>query len=418
MGAGHQQRDLRGLAVGGMAFLSKHASDRATKPWMVVPSSDPSIASTLTVPMSLSRSARMGVVMAGGHGERFWPLSTPDRPKQLLHLTDSGRSMLDDTVMRIEPLVEAVFVSTTVPLARSIERSGSVSAGRVLGEPARRSTLGALVWTVANLVAQGHSNATVAVVTADHAIGDDAKFQQAAEAALEVAETVGGLVTLGIRPTRPETGYGYIEFEVHTGFAAGNGSRVFRSQAFKEKPDAVTASVYMGSGHHLWNSGMFFFTVPEFLSELLLAAPESHRITLDVIESLLASDHARAAEEFTKLPDLSIDYALLERAEKVHVIPVDFPWDDVGAWDSLERTMASDESGNVTKGRAFTLDVSSCIVVNDDPDRAVALIGLENLVVVNTPQAVLVCNKAQTQRVKQLVAMIAKAEEDDTDHPT
>ncbi len=360
----------------------------------------------------MSRSARMGVVMAGGHGERFWPLSRPDRPKQLLHLTDSGRSMLDETVRRLEPLVDQVFVSTTVPLTRSIEESGAVPADRVLGEPARRSTLGALTWVIANLAALDHSEATVAVVTADHAIGDDIKFREAAEAAMDVAESVGGLVTLGIRPTRPETGYGYIEFEVHTGFDLTNGLMAYRSQSFREKPDAVTASVYMGSGHHLWNSGMFFFTVPEFLRELSIAGPESYAITLSVIQALKAGDLPKANEEFARLHDLSIDYALLERAEKVHVIPVEFPWDDVGAWDSLERTMAADERGNVTKGRAFTLDVSSCIVVNDDPDRAVALIGLENVVVVNTPHAVLVCDKGQTQRVKQLVAMMAKAEEE------
>src|SRR5579862_867405 len=152
-----------------------------------------------------SRPARLGVIMAGGHGERFWPLSRPERPKQLLHLTDSGGSMLDEAVARIKPLVDGVYVSTSIPLAAAIGETGVVPDDHLLGEPARRSTLGALVWTVANLVAMDLADATVAVVTADHAIGDDEEFRLVARSAMQVAETVGGLVTLGIRPTRAET---------------------------------------------------------------------------------------------------------------------------------------------------------------------------------------------------------------------
>jgi mannose-1-phosphate guanylyltransferase len=346
--------------------------------------------------------------MAGGHGERFWPLSRPDRPKQLLKLTDSGRSMLEESVRRIEPLVSDVFVSTSVLLAQAIVPTELVRAGNVLGEPARRSTLGALAWTVASLIGRGLENATVAVVTADHAIGDDERFRTAASAALEVAESTHGLVTLGIRPTRAETGYGYIEIDPENAMELSGGHRAHRSKAFKEKPDEVTAALYLASGRHLWNGGMFFFTVQGFLREMELAAPAEYDIVRRMADALLANDPDKAAGVFLHLSDTSIDYALLERAKNVYAVPVDFPWDDVGAWDSLERTKPMDESGNVTWGPAFILDVSSCIVVNDDPERTVALVGVENLVVVNTPVAVLVCHKAHAQRVKQLVQLMGK----------
>jgi mannose-1-phosphate guanylyltransferase/mannose-6-phosphate isomerase len=319
--------------------------------------------------------------------------------------------MLYDAVHRLEQAVDELVISTSGILTQAITQAGVVDPKNVFGEPARRGTLGALVWTVASLIARGHDEATVAVVTADHAIGDEERFRTAATAAMHVAETVGGIVTLGIRPTRPETGYGYIEMEIHTAFQAPGNVTAYRSQAFREKPNAVIAAFYLESGHHLWNSGMFFFCIPEFLREMQTAAPEAHARTLSIVEALKAGDLNQASAEFLKLPDLSVDYAVLEKAEMLHVIPVDFPWDDVGAWDSLDRTMAPDELGNVTKGESHFIDVNSCIVVNDGSERVVALLGLKNLVVVSTAEAVLVCDKAQTQRVKELVALMAKAEE-------
>lgn len=346
--------------------------------------------------------------MAGGHGERFWPLSRPDRPKQLLKLTDSGRSMLEESVRRIEPLVQDVFVSTSEGLAQAIAPTRLVPPDHVLGEPARRSTLGAMAWTVAGLVGRGCEDATVAVVTADHAIGDDERFRTAASAAMEVAERTGGLVTLGIKPTRAETGYGYIEFDPDVPLELEGGLMAHRSKAFREKPDEVTAATYLASGRHLWNGGMLFFTVRGFFEELRAAAPAEHDIVRRMADALLVGDAEKAAGIFLHLPNTSIDYALLEPAANVYVVPVDFPWDDVGAWDSLERTKPVDENGNVTWGPAVLMDVSSSIVVNDDPDRTVALIGVDNVVVVNTPGALLVCHKSRAQQVKELVQLIGK----------
>ncbi|HWD39340.1 MAG TPA: sugar phosphate nucleotidyltransferase [Fimbriimonas sp.] len=357
--------------------------------------------------MDSLKPTRLGVVMAGGYGERFWPLSKPERPKQLLKLTHPDQTMLEEAIHRMDPIVEHVYVSTSELLAPALEQSGIAEAGDIFAEPARRNTLGALCWTVANLIARGYREATVGVVTADHAIGSVDRFQGAVEAALTVAETAGGLVTLGIRPTRPETGYGYIEIDSRRAIELGEWT-AYASNAFREKPDAETAEVYASSGQHLWNGGMFFFTIPEFLRELSATAPDAHQTTLRISEALEVGDEDRACECFSELPNLSIDYAVMEQAQVVHVVPVDFPWDDVGAWDSLERTLPPDEEGNVRQGKAVLLDVKSSVVVNDEDGKIVALLGVEDLVVVNTGDAILVCHKSQAQRVKQLVARVGE----------
>jgi mannose-1-phosphate guanylyltransferase len=317
--------------------------------------------------------------------------------------------MLEDAVERLSPVVDEVVISTSLPLARAITESGVVPADTILGEPARRGTLGALSWTVANLIGKGYSDAAVAVVTADHTIGQEERFKSAAAAALRAAATLGGIVTLGIRPTRPETGYGYIETEAP--LQEVDGWEISRSLAFREKPDELTAAAYMISGRHLWNAGMFFFTISGFMTEMKQVAAAEHDLVLRMAEAIGAGDVDRAAGIFLRLPDTSIDYALLEKAQNVFVMPVDFPWDDVGAWDSLDRTKASDGEGNVTFGPAYKLDVNSCIVFNDDPERTVAVLGLQDVVVVNTKHAVLVCHKSQAQQVKRLVAMIAEEKE-------
>ena len=316
--------------------------------------------------------------------------------------------MLEDAIHRISPIVDEVVISTSLALALAIRPLQVVPDELIFGEPARRSTLGALCWTVANLIARGHEGATVSVITADHMIGDEDQFRGAAIAAMDAAEEAGGgIVTMGIRPSRPETGYGYIEMEA-VADPATQGWTAYRSTAFREKPDELTAAAYLISGRHLWNGGMFFFSIPEFIRELKAAAPAEHETLSRIAQAIAEGDMDKAAGIFLHLPDTSIDYALLEKAQNVRVIPVDFPWDDVGAWDSLDRTKATDEDGNVTFGPAYKIDVSSCIVFNDDPDRTVALLGVQDVIVVNTPHAVLVCHKSQAQQVKKLVALIAK----------
>lgn len=342
--------------------------------------------------------------MAGGSGERFWPLSTAERPKQLLRLTDPQKTMIEEAVERLRPAVGAdeVYVSTTLPLAGPIGTAGVVPEDRILAEPLRRNTLGALVWVVASLLARGETQASVAIVTADHAIGDGDRFAETVRACLSAAEVTGGLVTIGVTPIRPETGYGYIERDESVGVSLPEGRVAHAARSFREKPDAETAETYVSAGRFLWNAGMFFFTIDGFRRSLESTQPDAARI-LDTVARRLAEGDTKGAEEgFAELPSISFDYAVMERAETVHVVESDFPWDDVGAWDALERTLGSSDSENVVVGAAAVLESKGCIVYNDASHIAVGICGLEDVVVVVTDSGVLVCRKDDVQRVRDI----------------
>ena len=346
---------------------------------------------------------RLAVVMAGGSGERFWPLSTAERPKQLLNLTSPDRTMIEEAVDRVRPVVgEDAFISTTTALAGPIGRAGVVPDDHILAEPLRRNTLGALVWVVASLLARGIEDASVAILTADHAIGETERFAETVRASLEAAERTGGLVTIGVVPDRPETGYGYVERADEDAVALDSGRTAHAARSFREKPDAATAEGYVSSGRFLWNAGMFFFTVAGFRAALAEAQPGAAAILGEVAERLRAGDEAGAEMAFAGLESISFDYAVMERAETVHVVESDFPWDDVGAWDALERTLGTDEGGNVVVGPAATLDASGCVVYNDAPGVAVGVCGLTDVVVVVTASGVLVCPKGDVQRVREV----------------
>ena len=346
---------------------------------------------------------RVAVVMAGGSGERFWPLSTAARPKQLLNLTNPDRTMIEEAVERLKPLVgdDGVYVSTTTALLGPIQGAGVVAEDRILAEPLRRNTLGALVWVVASLVARGMADASVAIVTADHAIGEVGRFQATVAAALEAAESTGGLVTIGVTPDRAETGYGYIE-RAEEAVDLESGRQAHAARSFREKPDAATAEAYVATGRFLWNAGMFFFTVEGFRAALASTQPGASAI-LDAVAARLKAGDAKGAEEaFAELESISFDYAVMERADTVHVVESDFPWDDVGAWDALERTLGTDDDGNVVVGPAATLDTKGCVVYNDTSNLAVGVLGLTDVVVVVTESGVLVCPKGDVQRVREV----------------
>ena len=347
---------------------------------------------------------RVAVIMAGGSGERFWPLSRADRPKQLLRLSSPTATMLEEAVERITPLCGAggVYVSTSAKLAPHIIAAGVVPEAQVLAEPLRRNTLGALVWSVAALLAEGHDPETsVAILTADHRIAPPAAFRACVEDALTVAETEGGLVTIGIRPDRPETGYGYIEADLSARRGAG-----YVARSFREKPDLETAKAFLAAGSFFWNSGMFFFTLGGFQVALAETQPGARVVMDEIVILLRAGDHEAAQRHFEGLQSESIDYAVMERASKVSVVPSRFDWDDLGAWDALERSMQLDAAGNVDEGETILIDSTGCVVYNDVPDKTVAVLGMTDVIVVCTEDAVLVCPKSEAQRVKEIVQEI------------
>lgn len=345
--------------------------------------------------------------MAGGSGERFWPLSRPDRPKQLLRLTNPDRNMLEEAVDRVLPLFATgrIYIATSNPLRCAIVEAGILAEPNIFAEPARRNTLGAQCWIVANLLASGLKDATLAILTADHMIGETDRFLEYVASAMEIAENAGGIVTLGIAPTRPETGYGYIEQELSGAPTTVGGKLAYHAKSFREKPSEETAEAFLEAGNFLWNSGMFFFTVRAFLEELQSAQPDAYHATLDTAAALEAGDTSAAARHFERLPSLSIDYAVMERAKNVTVVRADFPWDDVGTWDAMERTRERDAMGNVAEGRVLVVDSHDCIALGLNPKQKLGILGLRGMIIVASEDAVLVCHKRDAQHVRLLAQL-------------
>lgn len=349
---------------------------------------------------------RMAVIMAGGAGERFWPVSRRARPKQLLRLCHPDMSLLEEAVERVTPLFgkDGVFIATGKSVEEPIRESGAVEPSHIWVEPLKRNTLGALCWVAASILATHEENVSLAVLTADHRIGPADTFRNRVGLALDTAEERGALVTIGIPPTRPETGFGYIEVD-----AASEGPKgVFSAKSFREKPDRATAEGFIEKGTFLWNSGMFFWTLHDFLRELEGAKPEAHGHTRKISDALRSGDSEEAERHFADLPNISVDFALMEKAQNVAVVASDFEWDDVGAWDALERTMEADASQNVVFGDAVITDSSGCVIYNDS--RAlVSVLGMEDALVVATHDAILVCPKSEAQRVREIVEKLKAA---------
>lgn len=368
------------------------------------------------------------VIMAGGSGERFWPWSRKQHPKQLLRLTSTTLTMLDEAIQRIAPLVpaERILIITSEVLRDAIIAGvPSLPAANVIAEPAKRNTAPCLALAAAVIdareVGQGAKGATMAVLTADHFIGDVAAFRENVKTALEAAERDAVLVTLGIRPTRPETGYGYIEVAATGTPTAGRPMKVL---SFREKPERVVALEYLASGRYLWNSGMFFWSTKSLHSAMMTSIPVVGSAMKTMCDTIVtASYHTEPSSEritesvrsvFESLPDVSIDYGVMEQANNVVVVPATFPWDDVGSWDALDRLRERDDSTNVVQGDVFTIDTGSSILVNTRSDgHVLTTLGVDDVVVVATQDATMICRKDRAQDVKKLVTLLRESGRED-----
>jgi mannose-1-phosphate guanylyltransferase len=354
--------------------------------------------------MSLTKSKAYGVIMAGGSGTRFWPLSRASRPKQFLPLGSSDEALLAATVRRLERLVpaERILIVVAESLVEETRRLvPQVAAAHVLAEPVGRNTAPCVGWA-ASVVAREDPTAVLAVLPADHHIGDEKTFTDTLAAAIDAAAG-GDLVTIGIRPTRPETGYGYIEMGDE--IAAG----LHRARRFVEKPDAGRARQFLAEGRFLWNSGMFFFRADAVLREIAVHLP-------DLAKGLARFDEAaasgREAEEvkasFGTLPSVSIDNGVMEKAAGVSVIPGDFGWSDVGSWTTVWELASRDEGGNAFFGDVVPVDAKNCYVRAPE-GKMVAVIGLEDVVVVDTGDALLVMPRDRSQDVREVVEALKRA---------
>jgi len=339
------------------------------------------------------------VIMAGGSGERFWPYSRITNPKQLLKLTSANLTMIEEAIVRIEPLVprERILVITSKVLRDTIAQVCDLPNENIIAEPAKRNTAPCLALAAAIIkqrcAAVGEHDAVMAVLTADHFIGDAHAFRANISVAIETAVEHGALVTLGIRPTRPETGYGYIEMNRGIEEQKNRGVPVV---SFREKPDAELAFTFLRYGNFLWNSGMFFWKVSSIESAMLKYLPE--------VGAFISSGDD---ESFKRLPDISIDYGIMEKADNVYVVPASFPWDDVGSWDALDRMKTHDADHNVLYGNVEVIDTTNSIIYNvASNEKVLSIVGMNDAVVVFTDDAVLVCDKSKAQDVKRIVSAL------------
>jgi mannose-1-phosphate guanylyltransferase len=335
---------------------------------------------------------KVAVIMAGGRGTRFWPRSRGKRPKQFLAMVGE-ETLLNATVSRLAGSFrdEDVYIVTTEELAEECRRMlPQLPAGNVLVEPEGRNTAPCLALALA--IIEGRTPEGVMVVlSADSWIGDNDKFLEDIDIAVNHAAAKRDLVTFGIRPTYPETGYGYIETE-------GEGP-VLGATAFREKPDYEKAVEYLESGRHFWNAGMFVWTLQDLRAELTRHCPE----ILAPLDAWVAqgAEASALAQAYGRLPKLSIDYALMEKSDRVAVVPARFRWSDVGSWPAVVEFHESDASGNVVQGDVILLESNNCAVFGGK--RLIAGSGLEDLIIVDETDALLICRKDRAQDVKTIV---------------
>jgi mannose-1-phosphate guanylyltransferase len=345
----------------------------------------------------------VAIIMAGGAGTRFWPLSTEAKPKQFLNLFDD-RSLLQKSFDRISGLIpphRVLILTNEAFVALVREQLPQIPAENVIGEPVRRDTAGAVALG-AVLSRKRFGNPVIITLTADHIIEPIELFQRSLLSAARFACTTGALYTFGIQPSYPATGYGYLELGKKV--ADDDGIEHFELHRFKEKPNLETARRYVASKGFCWNSGMFVWTAEAILQELEIHLPHHVRSLWKACDFDGTNYWPQALKAaFESLEVISIDFAVMEKAREVRCVSSNFFWTDVGGWLALRDFLPSDAEGNVYRGRIATLDAADNIVFCDDPEEQVMLIGIRDLVIVRTGRKTLVVHKERTQDIKGLL---------------
>ncbi|MDE6666645.1 MAG: NTP transferase domain-containing protein [Ruminococcus sp.] len=342
------------------------------------------------------------VIMAGGKGERFWPKSRTTHPKQFLSLTDDGETMIQKTVKRISPIVqtEDVFIVTNSEYRNLVrEQLPDIPQENILAEPYARNTAPCIAFAAA-VIKKKYGNAVMLVLPSDHLIKYENIYTRTLCNAIVKATEDNNLVTIGITPSYAETGYGYINF----GEESGNAYKVER---FVEKPDLRTAKKYLSSGKYLWNSGMFVWQVSAIEECFRQFMPEVYSGAEKIGQSFGTDSFETTLEtEYNKFPSESIDFGIMEKASDIYTIPASFGWDDVGNWLAVERINDTDDHHNYIEGDVIAENCERTTICGGK--RLIAAVGVEDIIIVDTDDAVLVCSKNSTQDVKKIIARLKK----------
>ena len=333
------------------------------------------------------------IILAGGKGERFWPVSRLKRPKQFLCLDGSGKSLLQSTADRLLEFAggwDNLWVITSEIIAEGVqEQLPNLPQSNILVEPQGRDTAPAVAWATLEVAKKYGQDAVVGFFPADHWIGDTVAYNNTLNAAVQQAIAEPSIVTLGITPNQPATGYGYIEQGKKQGDF--NQLPVYQVTRFTEKPDQATAQSFIDTGKFSWNSGMFIFRAGVVLDELAKYAPE-----------LLDALSAKGRDAYAELEKESIDYALMEKTKLAYVLPADFGWDDLGDWNGVERLLKG-EQDNVELGNHIGKNTQDAVIYASDHDEVIVTIGLKDVVIVRDGKVTLVVDKNQTQDIKEVV---------------
>lgn len=340
------------------------------------------------------------VIMAGGRGERFWPKSRNSRPKQFLSLTADGETMIQKTVKRLLPVadMEDIFIVTNASYKELVrEQLPEIPEENILLEPAARNTAPCIAFAAA-VIGRKYDDAIMMILPSDHLISCEELYISTLKKAAKAAETGKTLVTIGITPTYPETGYGYINFGDEKG-------DVFAVERFVEKPDLPTAEKYLESGKYLWNSGMFIWKLSSIMANMQEFMPDIYEGAVKIGKAFGTPEYEEVLNrEFTAFRSESVDFGIMEKASDICTIPGSFGWDDVGSWLAVERINDTDSSGNYTEGDVMTVDSERTTVCGGK--RLIAAIGTRDMIIVDTDDVLLVCSKNNTQDVKKAIAKL------------
>jgi mannose-1-phosphate guanylyltransferase len=366
--------------------------------------------------MKANSISACAVLLAGGRGTRFWPRSRTRTPKQLLDIT-SGRTMLYETALRLRPMFPPgrIWVVTNSEQAAAVRRElPRLPHSHILSEPAGRNTAAAIGLAAIHLRHQ-RGDALMAVLPADHHIRDVRRYRRIVCSALALARVPGNLAVLGIPPTRPETGFGYIE---RGGVAARpEGLAAYAVRRFTEKPTLPVAQRYVASRRYFWNAGMFFWRVSTFLENLRKFLPATHAALEELARTIGTRRYAKELRRiYARLENISVDYSIMERAansrtsSRVFVLPANVGWSDIGSWAAVYELLARKPGENVSTGRVLTLDATGNFLWS--PERFVAAIGVHDLILVETNDALLLCRRDRAQDVGRIVKWLEKQKQD------
>ena len=349
----------------------------------------------------MTKSDNHLVIMAGGVGSRFWPMSTPEKPKQFIDVLGCGRTLLQLTADRFKGicLPENIWVVTSEQYAGIVrEQLPDIPEENILKEPCRRNTAPCIAYVSWKIKAR-NPKANVVVTPSDHVVMNVQEFQRVINSAMNFTKDSDAILTLGMKPTRPETGYGYIETDLRA--SSVTNKEVFRVDSFKEKTDADTAQHYIEQNNYFWNAGIFVWNISTIVNAFRIYCPAIAKIFENLRPYFYTPQEQEAVNrEFPNCENISVDYAILEKAEEIFVFPADFGWSDLGTWGALYEQMPQDLNKNVCIGENIQLyDTRNCII-HTAQEKKVVVMGLDGFIVAEKDNALLICKASEEQKIK------------------